>query len=212
MGWLVYCTVLEIEFHSKPNKWLLPQYYDVPQILDPIRYRLVLEIGQFRFLRSSFWNWVVVQFYDSPHNIMMTPQVRIEWSTKFDNSGSYEVRSEMGWLVYCIVLEIGFQSKPAKWLLPQYYDVPQVLDSIRYRLVLEIGQFRFVRSSFWNGVVGVLYSSRDWISLKARQITPPRILWCSPSFGLNPISIGPWNRTIQLRTKFVLKWGGWCIV
>ncbi|CAL8168478.1 unnamed protein product [Prunus armeniaca] len=28
-------------------------------------------------------------------------------------------------------------------------------------------------------------------------MTPPTILCCSPSFGLNPISIGPSNRTIQ---------------
>ncbi|CAL8993344.1 unnamed protein product, partial [Prunus brigantina] len=51
-------------------------------------------------------------------------------------------------LVYCIVLGIGFHSKPTKRHLPPYYDVPQVLDSIRYRLILEIGQFRFLRSSF----------------------------------------------------------------
>ncbi|CAL9029886.1 unnamed protein product, partial [Prunus brigantina] len=31
---------------------------------------------------------------------------------------------------------------------PPYYDVPQVLDSIRYRLVHEIGQFGFVGASF----------------------------------------------------------------
>ena len=75
-------------------------------------------------------------------------QSDIDWSMKLDNSGSYEVRSEMEWLVYCIVLEIGFHSKPTKSLLPPYYDDPPVLDSIRYRLVQEIGQFRFVRSSF----------------------------------------------------------------
>ncbi|CAL8993342.1 unnamed protein product [Prunus brigantina] len=44
---------------------------------------------------------------------------------KLDNSGSYEVRSEMESLVYCIVLEIGFHSKPTKRPLPPYYDVPQ---------------------------------------------------------------------------------------
>ncbi|CAL2259875.1 unnamed protein product [Prunus armeniaca] len=33
---------------------------------------------------------------------------------KLDNLGSYKVRYEMGWLVYCIVLEIGFHSKPTK--------------------------------------------------------------------------------------------------
>ncbi|CAL9012127.1 unnamed protein product [Prunus brigantina] len=51
-------------------------------------------------------------------------QSDIDWSTKLDNSCSYEVRSEMEWLVYCIVLEIGFHSKPPKLLLPQQYDVP----------------------------------------------------------------------------------------
>ena len=174
MEWLVYCIVLGIGFHSIPTKWLLPQYYDAPQVLDSIRYRLVLEIGRFRFV--------------------------------------YEVRSEMQWLVYCIVLGIGFHSKPAKWLLPQYYDVPNVLDSSRYQLVHEIWQFSFVGNSSWNGVVRQLYSSRDCISLKTNQMTPPRILWCSPSFRLNPMSIGPLNRKFLVRTKFVLKWSGWFIV
>ncbi|CAL2230195.1 unnamed protein product [Prunus armeniaca] len=75
-------------------------------------------------------------------------QSDVDWSVKLDDSGSYEVRSEMEWLVYCIVLSLGFHSKHTKSLLPPYYDVPQVLDSIRYRLVREIAQFRFVRSSF----------------------------------------------------------------
>ena len=91
--------------------------------------------------------------------------------------------------------------KPTKWLLPQYYDVPQVLESIRYLLVREIGRYRFVRSSFWNGVLGVLYSSRDWISVNVHQMIPPTILWCSPSIGLNPISIGPRNWKIQVRSE-----------
>ena len=149
---------------------------------------------------------------DTSHHIMMFPrfwtQSDIDWSMKLYNSGSYEVRYEMKWLVYWIVLEIGFDLKPTKWLVPLYYDVPQVLDSIRYRLVLEIGQLRFVRSLLSNGVVGVLHNSRDWISLNTHQMIPSTILWCSPSFGLNPISIGPWNRTIQVRTKCVLKWSG----
>ena len=139
-------------------------------------------------------------------------QSDINWFAKFGNSGSYEVRSKTEWLVYCIVLEIGFHSKPTKWLLQQYYDVPQVFDSIRYRLFHEIWKFSFVRSSFWNGVVGVLYSSRDWISLKTHQTTSPTILLCSPSSGLNPISIGPCNRTIQVRVNCVQKWSGWCIL
>ncbi|CAL9024892.1 unnamed protein product [Prunus brigantina] len=40
-------------------------------------------------------------------------QSDIDWSMKSDNSGSYAaVRSEMEWLVYSIVVEIGFHSKP----------------------------------------------------------------------------------------------------
>ncbi|CAL2259919.1 unnamed protein product [Prunus armeniaca] len=35
-------------------------------------------------------------------------QSDIDWSVKLDNSGSYDVRSEMEWLVFCIVLSIGF--------------------------------------------------------------------------------------------------------
>ncbi|CAL2256426.1 unnamed protein product [Prunus armeniaca] len=61
---------------------------------------------------------------------MFWAQSDIDWSKKLDYSGSYEVRSEMKWLVYCIVLKVGFHSKPTKWLLPPHYDVPQVLDSI----------------------------------------------------------------------------------
>ena len=38
-------------------------------------------------------------------------QSDIDWSIKLDNSGSDKVRSEMEWLVFCIVLEIGFHSK-----------------------------------------------------------------------------------------------------
>ncbi|CAL2239435.1 unnamed protein product [Prunus armeniaca] len=103
-------------------------------------------------------------------------QSDIDWPLKSDNSSSYEVRSEMKWMVYCIALAIGLHSKPTKCLLPPYYGVPPVLDSIRYRLVLEIGQFNFGGSSFSNGVVGVLLRSRDWISLKSHKMTPPTIL------------------------------------
>ncbi|CAL2230188.1 unnamed protein product [Prunus armeniaca] len=55
---------------------------------------------------------------DSSHHIMTFPkfwtQSDIDWSVKLDDSGSYEVRSEMEWLVYCIVLSIGFHSKHTK--------------------------------------------------------------------------------------------------
>ncbi|CAL8089702.1 unnamed protein product [Prunus armeniaca] len=52
---------------------------------------------------------------DSSHHIMMFPkfwtQSDMDWFVKLDDSGSYEVRSEMEWLVYCVVLSIGFHSK-----------------------------------------------------------------------------------------------------
>ncbi|CAL2256467.1 unnamed protein product [Prunus armeniaca] len=75
-------------------------------------------------------------------------QSDIDWSMKLDNSASYEVRSEMEWLMYCTVLDIGIHSKSTKSLLLPCYDAPQVLDIFRHGLVHEIGQFRFVRSSF----------------------------------------------------------------
>ncbi|CAL8112278.1 unnamed protein product [Prunus armeniaca] len=150
MEWLVDCIVLSIGFHSKHTEWLLPPYYDVPQVLDSIRYRLVREIGRFRFFYPLDFTQNTPN--DSSHHIMMFnkfwTQSDIDWSMKLDDSGSYDVRSEMEWLVDCIVLSIGFHSKHTEWLLPPYYDVPQVLDSIRYRLVREIGRFRFVRCSF----------------------------------------------------------------
>ncbi|CAL8089690.1 unnamed protein product [Prunus armeniaca] len=156
MEWLVYCIVLSIGFHSKHTKCLLPPYYDVPQVLDSIRYRLVREIGQFSqntpndfshhiMMFPKFWtqsdiDWSVKLddsgsyevrsemewlFYPldfaqntpnySSHHIMMFPkfwtQSDIDWSVKLDDSSSYEVRSEMEWLVYCIVLSIGFHAK-----------------------------------------------------------------------------------------------------
>ncbi|CAL2230221.1 unnamed protein product [Prunus armeniaca] len=66
---------------------------------------------------------------DSPLHIMLFPkfwtQSDIDWFVKLDNSGSYVLRSEMEWLVYCIVLSIGFHSQLPKRLLPPYYDVAQ---------------------------------------------------------------------------------------
>ncbi|CAL8112254.1 unnamed protein product [Prunus armeniaca] len=125
MEWLVYCIVLAIGFHSKPTKSLLPPYYVVPQVLDSIRYRLVHEIGLFRFIGSSFRNGVVGVLHSFSHwislktnHIMLFPkfwtQSDIDWSMKSDYSGSLGIRSEMQWLVYCIVLAIGFHSKPTK--------------------------------------------------------------------------------------------------
>ena len=41
------------------------------------------------------------------------PQSDIDRSMKLDNSGSYDVRYQMEWMVYCIVVEIGFAQNPA---------------------------------------------------------------------------------------------------
>ncbi|CAL8089659.1 unnamed protein product [Prunus armeniaca] len=104
MEWLVYCIVLSIGFRSKHTKRLLPPYYDVPQVSDSIRYRLFYPLD---FSQNTP--------NDSSHHIMMFPkfwtQSDIDWSVKLHDSGSYDVRSEMEWLVYCIVLSIGFRSK-----------------------------------------------------------------------------------------------------
>ncbi|CAL2256463.1 unnamed protein product [Prunus armeniaca] len=103
-------------------------------------------------------------------------QSGIDWSMKLDNSASYEVRSEMEWLMYCTLLDIGIHSKSEKSLLSPCYDAPQVLDIIQHGLVHETRQFRFLQSSFFNGVVGVLHSFSNWIALKTHQMTPPTTL------------------------------------
>ncbi|CAL8089641.1 unnamed protein product [Prunus armeniaca] len=104
MVWLVYCIVLSIGFRSKHTELLLPPYYDVSQVLNSIRYRLFYPLD---FTPNTA--------NDSSHHIMMFPkfwtQSDIDWSVKLDDSGSYDVRSEMVWLVYCIVLSTGFRSK-----------------------------------------------------------------------------------------------------
>ncbi|CAL8116896.1 unnamed protein product [Prunus armeniaca] len=70
----------------------------------------------------KFWTQSDIDCQNSPNdssrNIMVFPkfwtQSDIDWFIKSYNSGSYEIRSEMEWLVYCIVLAIGFQSKLTK--------------------------------------------------------------------------------------------------
>ena len=59
-----------------------------------------------------------------------------------------------------------------------------------------------------NGVDGGLHSSRDWISLKTHQMTPPTTLKCTPSFEPAPKSIGQKNWTLQVRMQFIpfLEW------
>ncbi|CAL2230224.1 unnamed protein product [Prunus armeniaca] len=126
MEGLGYCIVLSTGFLSKLSKRDLPPHYGIPQVLDSIRYRLVHEIGQFRFFYPLDFTHNSAK--DSSLHIMGFPkfwtQSDIGWSPKLDNSGLYIVRSEMEWLVYCIVLSIGFHSQLSKRLLPQYYEVP----------------------------------------------------------------------------------------
>ncbi|CAL8089699.1 unnamed protein product [Prunus armeniaca] len=71
----------------------------------------------------SEMEWLVYCFYpldftqntpnDSSNHIMMFPmfwtQSDMDWFVKLDDSSSYEVRSEMEWFVYCVVLSIGFR-------------------------------------------------------------------------------------------------------
>ena len=99
-------------------------------------------------------------------------QSDIDWSMKLDNSSLYEVRSEMEWLVYYVVLEIGFHQNPPNdsshyiMMFPKFWtqsdiDWSMKLDnSCSYEVRYEI----------------VLHSSRDWISLKTHQMTPSTIL------------------------------------
>ncbi|CAL8993209.1 unnamed protein product [Prunus brigantina] len=78
---------------------------------------------------QSDMDWYTKLDNSGPYEVrseMMFPQFwtqsNIDWAMKLDNSVSYEVRSQMEWLVYCIGLEIGFHPKPTKWLFPPYYD------------------------------------------------------------------------------------------
>ncbi|CAL8089671.1 unnamed protein product [Prunus armeniaca] len=135
MEWLVYCIVLSIGFHSKHTKRLLPPYYVVPQFY-PLDFaqNTQNDTSHHIMMFPKFWtqsdiDWSVklhdsgsCHFYpldfaqntpnDTSHHIMMFPkfwtQSDIDWSVKLHDSGSYDVRSEMEWLVYCIVLSIGF--------------------------------------------------------------------------------------------------------
>ncbi|KAL6272408.1 hypothetical protein ACE6H2_023100 [Prunus campanulata] len=67
---------------------------------------------------------------DSSNRIMMLPKFWSQSETnrgkKLDNSSSQVVISELEWLVYCVVLAVGFHSKLNKCLLPTYYDEAQV--------------------------------------------------------------------------------------
>ncbi|KAL6284636.1 hypothetical protein ACE6H2_015565 [Prunus campanulata] len=71
---------------------------------------------------------------DSSQHIMMMPKFwarsEINRCTKLDTSSSKAVCSELEWLVYSVVLAIGFHSKLTTGLLPPYYDDARVLGSI----------------------------------------------------------------------------------
>ena len=54
-----------------------------------------------------------------------------------------------------------------------------------------------------NGVVGKLHSYSDWISLKTHHMSPPSILECCPSFGLDLKSIDQRSWSLQVRKKLV---------
>ena len=75
--------------------------YEVYSLMEWLVYFIVLAIG---FAQKSP--------NDFSHHITMIPKFWIQydtvWSTKLDNSGSYEVLSEMEWFLYCIVVDIGF--------------------------------------------------------------------------------------------------------
>ncbi|CAL2256457.1 unnamed protein product [Prunus armeniaca] len=130
MEWLVYCIVLAIGFHSNspndsshdimmfPNLWTQSDVdwskkldnsgsFEVRSEMEWLVYCTVLAIG----FHSKLTN-------DSSNNITMFPkfctQSDTDWSTKLDNSASYEVRSKIEWWMYCTVLEIGIHSKLTK--------------------------------------------------------------------------------------------------
>ncbi|CAL2230214.1 unnamed protein product [Prunus armeniaca] len=107
MEWISYCIVLSIGFRSQLPKSLVPPCYDVPQFYS-------LDFTQNSPNCSSLY-------------VIMFPKFRtqsdIDWSVKlfyaldFTHNypkGSYEVRYEMEWLVYCTLLSIGFHSKLTK--------------------------------------------------------------------------------------------------
>ncbi|CAL8089629.1 unnamed protein product [Prunus armeniaca] len=131
MEWLVYCFY-PLDFAQKtPNDsshhimmflkfWTQSDIDWSVKLDDSGSYEVRSEMEW--LVRTMFvpkWSgWCIAKFYpldftqntpnDSSHHIMMFPkfwtQSDIDWSVKLDDSGSYEVHSEMEWLVYCIVL------------------------------------------------------------------------------------------------------------
>ncbi|CAL8993370.1 unnamed protein product [Prunus brigantina] len=131
MEWLVYCIVLApLDFtQNSPNDYshhiiMFQKFRDQSDIdwSKKLDHSCSYEV-------HSKMEWLVycifyrLDFTQSPpnyssHHIMMFPkfcrQSDIDMSRKLDNSCSYEIRSELEWLVYCKVLENGFHSKPSK--------------------------------------------------------------------------------------------------
>ncbi|CAL8089714.1 unnamed protein product [Prunus armeniaca] len=109
------------DVHSE-MEWLLCCFYplDFTQNTPNDSSHHIMMFPKFWTQSDIDWSFYPLDFTQntpnySSHHIMMFPkfwtQSDIDWSVKFDDSGSYEVRSEMEWLVYCIVLSTGFRSK-----------------------------------------------------------------------------------------------------
>ncbi|CAL2230172.1 unnamed protein product [Prunus armeniaca] len=126
-------------------------------------------------------------------------QSDIDCSVKLHSLGSYEVRSEMEWLVYCIVLSTGFHSKHSKSLLPPYYDVPQLLDSVRCPLFYP---FDFTQNTPNDYSYHIMMFPKFWTHFD--------IDW---SVKLDDSSSYEVRSEMEwlVRTKFVLEGSGWCI-
>ncbi|CAL9024891.1 unnamed protein product [Prunus brigantina] len=142
---------------------------------------------------------------DSSHHIMMFPKF-IDLSMKSDNSGSYAVRSEMEWLVHSIV-PLDFTKNPPNdsshhiMMFPKFIDLSMKSDNS--------GSYA-VRSEMEWLVHSIVFYRLDFTQNQRNDSSHHIMMF--PNFGLNPISIGPRNRTIQVRRQFALKWSGWCIL
>ncbi|CAL2230182.1 unnamed protein product [Prunus armeniaca] len=130
MEWLVYCIVYPLDFtQNTPNDSshhiiMFPKFWTQSDIDWSVK---LDDSGSYEVRSEMEWLVYCIVYpldftqntpNDSSHHIMMFPkfwtQSDIDWSVKLDDSGSYEVRFEMEWLVYCTVLSIGFHSKHPK--------------------------------------------------------------------------------------------------
>ncbi|CAL8993362.1 unnamed protein product, partial [Prunus brigantina] len=122
--------------------------YELPSKMEWLVYCIVLPIGLTQNPPNA-----------SSHQIMLFPkfctQSGIDWSMKLDNSGSYDVPSEMEWLLYCIVVELDFTENPPNdsshhiMMFPKFWTQ----SDIDWSMKLD-NSGSFVRSSFGNGFVG----------------------------------------------------------